>query len=200
MLLESKVMRKNLLTSALAVIALTASAQSQIASPAGEFDFITKKLTVGQKIIPMSMVKDGENSEYKFTVYDTSFNIERSFSIPRKQFKYNVTVFEAKAPIAKKTILEDKVPMVGMKIVRTDKLNWDGTKRLVNKRRSIQFSCNKQMSLEANCCQSLRGSFVYMRFLYSIFIWKILYFLYQPKLMLAPAITHNPGCLMAARS
>ena len=57
------------------------------------------------------------------------------------------------------------------------------------------------MSLEANCRQSLRGLFVYMRFLYSIFIKKILHLsLYQPKLMLAPAIIHNPGCLMAARS
>lgn len=53
-------MRKALLTSALAVIALTASAQSPIASPAGEFGFITKNLTVGQKIIPMSMVRDEE--------------------------------------------------------------------------------------------------------------------------------------------
>lgn len=101
-------MRKALLTSALAVIALTASAQSPIASPAGEFGFITKNLTVGQKIIPMSMVRDEENSEYKFTIYNTSFNIERSFSIPRKLFKYNVNVFEAKAPILKKTILDDK--------------------------------------------------------------------------------------------
>lgn len=101
-------MRKALLTSALAVIALTVSAQSPIASPAGEFDFITKNLTVGQKIIPMSMVRDEENSEYKFTVYNTSFNIERSFSIPRKLFKYHVNGFEAKAPILKKTILDDK--------------------------------------------------------------------------------------------
>lgn len=101
-------MRKVLLTSALAVVALTVSAQSEVSRPSGEFDFITKNLTVGQKTIPMSMVEDEENGEYKFTVYNTSFNVERSFSIPRKQFKYNVNVFEAKAPVVKKTILDDK--------------------------------------------------------------------------------------------
>lgn len=66
-------MRKALLTSALAVVALTVSAQSEVSRPLGEFDFITKNLTVGQKTIPMSMVEDEENGEYKFTVYNTSF-------------------------------------------------------------------------------------------------------------------------------
>lgn len=166
MLLVSKVMRKTLLTSALAVIALTASAQSQIASPAGEFDFITKNLTVGQKIIPMSMVKDEENSEYKFTVYDTSFNVERSFSIPRKQFKYNVTVFEAKAPIAKKTILEYK-DTYGWYEDREDgqvELGWDeatGQQKTINTLDDWKSYVNGRMGDKFVVFTDANGNFAY---------------------------------------
>ena len=58
-----KVMRKALLTSALAVAALTASAQSEVARPAGNFEFVTKNLTVDGKTIPASVVTDEENGE-----------------------------------------------------------------------------------------------------------------------------------------
>lgn len=91
-------MKKTLLTSALAVIALAASAQSQVASPAGEFEFITKNLTVGGKIIPTSMVKDEENAMYDFTIYNSSFNTEKSFSLPRHKYTYTVKTLEAQAP------------------------------------------------------------------------------------------------------
>ena len=92
------IMRKTLLTSALAVIALAASAQSQVASPAGEFEFITKNLTVGGKIIPASVVKDEENDKYDFTIYNSSFNTEKSFSLPRHKYTYTVKTLEAQAP------------------------------------------------------------------------------------------------------
>jgi len=91
-------MKKTLLTSALAVIALAASAQSQVASPAGEFEFITKNLTVGGKIIPASMVTDEENAKYDFTIYNSSFNTEKSFSLPRHKYTYTVKTLEAQAP------------------------------------------------------------------------------------------------------
>ncbi len=101
-------MRKALLTSALAVIALTASAQSQVASPAGEFEFITKNLTVGGDIIPASMVKDRENEKYDFTIYNSAFNKEKSFSLPMKTYTYTVNTLEAQAPFTVNEIMEKK--------------------------------------------------------------------------------------------
>lgn len=37
---------------------MVAGAQTEVASAVGEFDFITKIFTVGQKTIPYSLVKD----------------------------------------------------------------------------------------------------------------------------------------------
>ena len=51
-------MKKTLLVSAFSAIAMVAGAQTEVASAAGEFDFITKIFTVGQKTIPYSLVKD----------------------------------------------------------------------------------------------------------------------------------------------
>lgn len=101
-------MKKTLLASALAAIALTASAQSEVARPAGQFDFITKNLTADGSIIPYSAVSldrsymDGAE-EAKFTIYDKSFNTVRSFTVtaPTFEYEYDVTVKEAKAPITK---------------------------------------------------------------------------------------------------
>lgn len=92
-------MKKTLLTSALAVMALAASAQSQVASPAGEFEFVTKNLTVGGKTIPTSMVRDNENDKYDFTIYNSSFNEERKFSLPMKKYAFTVNILEAQAPL-----------------------------------------------------------------------------------------------------
>lgn len=99
------IMKKTLLTSALAVIALAASAQSQVASPAGEFEFITKNLTVGGKIIPASLVKDEENDKYDFTIYNSSFNTEKNFSLPRHRNTYTVKTLEAQAPFTVSNIV-----------------------------------------------------------------------------------------------
>ena len=43
-------MKKTLLVSAFSAIAMVAGAQTEVASAAGEFDFITKNFTVGQNI------------------------------------------------------------------------------------------------------------------------------------------------------
>lgn len=51
-------MKKTLLVSAFSAIAMVSGAQTEVASAAGEFDFITKNFTVGQKTIPYSLVKD----------------------------------------------------------------------------------------------------------------------------------------------
>lgn len=99
------IMKKTLLTSVLAVIALAASAQSQVASPAGEFEFITKNLTVGGKIIPASLVKDEENDQYDITIYDSSFNTEKNFSLPRHKYTYTVKTLEAQAPFTVSNIV-----------------------------------------------------------------------------------------------
>lgn len=98
-------MKKTLLASALAAIALTASAQSEVARPAGEFDFITKNLTADGSIIPYSVESNYHYgpTEAKFTIYDKSFNTVRSFTVtaPTFEYEYDVTVKEAKAPITK---------------------------------------------------------------------------------------------------
>ena len=106
-------MKKTLLASALAAIALTASAQSEVARPAGEFGFVTKNLTVDGSIIPYSVVgADYQEDEVKFTIYDKNFNTVKSFSVPKKEYKYNVWNVEAKAPItSKETIQKEENPV-----------------------------------------------------------------------------------------
>lgn len=58
-------MKKTLLVSAFSAIAMVAGAQTEVASAVGEFDFITKNFTVGQKAIPYSLVKDEQNGKYE---------------------------------------------------------------------------------------------------------------------------------------
>ncbi len=102
-------MRKVLLTSALAVMTLAAGAQTEVARPAGKFEFVPKNLTVDGKPIPTSMVQDDENGNYEFTIYDSSFNKERSFSLPIKKYTYTQTQLEAQAPISKSTVLDKDI-------------------------------------------------------------------------------------------
>ena len=99
-------MKKTLLVSALATIALAANAQQELVRPSGEFNFITKNLTVDGSIYPYSVenqngryVDDAEN--LKFTIYDKSFNTLRSFNVamPTYEYEYDVTTYEAKAPV-----------------------------------------------------------------------------------------------------
>lgn len=51
-------MKRTLLVSAFSAIAMVAGAQTEVASAVGDFNFITKNFTVGQKTIPYSLVKD----------------------------------------------------------------------------------------------------------------------------------------------
>ena len=97
-------MKKTLFAPALAAITLTASAQSEVVTPTGKFDFITKNLTVDNSIIPYSVVGTNYNDEEaKFTIYDTSFNTVRNFTVamPTLEYEYNIITQEAKVPITK---------------------------------------------------------------------------------------------------
>lgn len=81
-------MKRTLLVSAFAVMALAASAQiSEVTKVKGDgFDFIPKGLTTTGVITPYSTIGveyHGDSNQIpEFTVYDASFNVE-------KTFKYN---------------------------------------------------------------------------------------------------------------
>lgn len=100
-------MKKTLLVSAFSAIAMVAGAQTEVASAVGEFDFITKNFTVGQKTIPYSLVKDEQNGKYEITFYNTVFNKERSIQVPLKEVKYYPTkTYTASLPVNKLTMKE----------------------------------------------------------------------------------------------
>ena len=100
-------MKKTLLVSAFSAIAMVAGAQTEVASAAGEFDFITKNFTVGQKTIPYSLVQDEQNGKYEITFYNTVFNKERSIQVPLKEVKYYPTkTYTASLPVNKLTMKE----------------------------------------------------------------------------------------------
>lgn len=100
-------MKKTLLVSAFSAIAMVAGAQTEVASAVGEFDFITKNFTVGQKTIPYSLVKDEQNGKYEITFYNTVFNKERTIQVPLKEVKYYPTkTYTASLPLNKITIME----------------------------------------------------------------------------------------------
>ena len=100
-------MKKTLLVSAFSAIAMVAGAQTEVASAVGEFDFITKNFTVGQKTIPYSLVKDEQNGKYEITFYNTVFNKERTIQVPLKEVKYYPTkTYTASLPVNKITIME----------------------------------------------------------------------------------------------
>lgn len=100
-------MKKTLLVSAFSAIAMVAGAQTEVASAVGEFDFITKNFTVGQKTIPYSLVKDEQNGKYEITFYNTVFNKERTIQVPLKEVKYYPTkTYTASLPVNKITIMK----------------------------------------------------------------------------------------------
>ena len=100
-------MKKTLLVSAFSAIAMVAGAQTEVASAVGEFDFITKNFTVGQKTIPYSLVKDEQNGKYEITFYNTVFNKERTIQVPLKEVKYYPTkTYTASLPVNKLTMKE----------------------------------------------------------------------------------------------
>lgn len=100
-------MKKTLLVSAFSAIAMVAGAQTEVASAVGEFDFITKNFTVGQKTIPYSLVKDEQNGKYEITFYNTVFNKERTIQVPLKEVKYYPTkTYTASLLVNKITIMK----------------------------------------------------------------------------------------------
>lgn len=100
-------MKRTLLVSAFSAIAMVAGAQTEVASAVGEFDFITKNFTVGQKTIPYSLVKDEQNGKYEITFYNTVFNKERTIQVPLKEVKYYPTkTYTASLLVNKITIMK----------------------------------------------------------------------------------------------
>ena len=85
-------MKRTLLASALAVMALAASAQvSEVTKVKGDgFDFIPKSLTTTGVITPYSTIgveyHGNDNQTAEFTVYDASFNVAKTFSYEPKEF------------------------------------------------------------------------------------------------------------------
>ena len=77
-------MKRTLLASAFAVMALAASAQiSEVTKVKGDgFDFIPKSLTTTGVITPYSTIgveHNSSNQTPEFTVYNASFNVEKTF-------------------------------------------------------------------------------------------------------------------------
>ena len=85
-------MKRTLLASAFAVMALAASAQvSEVTKVKGDgFDFIPKSLTTTGVITPYSTIgveyHGNDNQTAEFTVYDASFNVAKTFSYEPKVF------------------------------------------------------------------------------------------------------------------
>ena len=108
-------MKRTLLASALAVMALAASAQvSEVTKMKGDgFGFIPKSLTTTGVITPYSTIRggdrgDGHSTEIKpteFTVYDASFNVAKTFSYEPKVFTAKHMVKKAWADYKTKKII-----------------------------------------------------------------------------------------------
>lgn len=104
-------MKRTLLTSALVVMALAASAQvSEVVKVKGDgFYFLPKTQSTAGVITPYSTVgvdyhdNDGKT---EFTVYDGSFNVEKTFSYDRKEFKYNRVPMKALADFTVKNVID----------------------------------------------------------------------------------------------
>ena len=104
-------MKRTLLTSALAVMALAASAQvSEVTKMKGDgFYFIPKSLTTTGVITPYSTIgveHGDENQNAEFTVYDASFNVAKTFSYEPKVFTAKRMVKKALADFKTKEIIE----------------------------------------------------------------------------------------------
>lgn len=104
-------MKRTLLASALAVMALAASAQvSEVTKVKGEgFDFIPKSLTTTGVITPYSTIgvenHSNDNQIAEFTVYDASFNVAKTFSYEPKVFTAKRMVKKAWADYKTKKII-----------------------------------------------------------------------------------------------
>lgn len=104
-------MKRTLLASALAVMALAASAQvSEVTKMKGDgFGFIPKSLTTTGVITPYSTIgveyHSNENQTAEFTVYDASFNVAKTFSYEPKVFTAKHMVKKAWADYKTKKII-----------------------------------------------------------------------------------------------
>lgn len=105
-------MKRTLLASALAVMALAASAQvSEVTKVKGDgFGFIPKSLTTTGVITPYSTIgvenHSNENQTAEFTVYDASFNVAKTFSYEPKVFTAKRVPMKALADFKTKEILD----------------------------------------------------------------------------------------------
>ena len=104
-------MKRTLLASALAVMALAASAQvTEVTKVKGDgFDFIPKSLTTTGIITPYSTIgvenHSNDNQTAEFTVYDASFNVAKTFSYEPKVFTAKSMVKKAWADYKTKKII-----------------------------------------------------------------------------------------------
>ena len=105
-------MKRTLLASAFAVMALAASAQvSEVTKMKGDgFGFIPKSLTTTGVITPYSTIgveyHSNDNQTAEFTVYDASFNVAKTFSYEPKVFKVKRVPMKALADFKTKEILD----------------------------------------------------------------------------------------------
>ena len=105
-------MKRTLLASAFAVMALAASAQvSEVTKMKGDgFGFIPKSLTTTGVITPYSTIgveyHGNDNQTAEFTVYDASFNVAKTFSYEPKVFKNKVVRMKALADFKTKEVLD----------------------------------------------------------------------------------------------
>ena len=105
-------MKRTLLASAFAVIALAASAQiSEVTKVKGDgFDFIPKSLTTTGVITPYSTIgveNNSSNQTPEFTVYDASFNVEKTFQYDPRVFKSNLVPMKALADFKTKKVVKE---------------------------------------------------------------------------------------------
>ena len=105
-------MKRTLLVSAFAVMALAASAQiSEVTKVKGDgFDFIPKGLTTTGVITPYSTIgveNNSSNQTPEFTVYDASFNVEKTFQYDPRVFKSNLVPMKALADFKTKKVVKE---------------------------------------------------------------------------------------------
>ena len=105
-------MKRTLLASAFAVMALAASAQiSEVTKVKGDgFDFIPKGLTTTGVITPYSTIgveNNSSNQTPEFTVYDASFNVEKTFQYDPRVFKSNLVPMKALADFKTKKVVKE---------------------------------------------------------------------------------------------
>ena len=107
-----RIMKRTLLASALAVMALAASAQvSEVTKVKGDgFDFIPKSLTTTGVITPYSTIgveyHGNDNQTAEFTVYDASFNVAKTISYEPKVFTAKRVPMKALADFKTKEVLD----------------------------------------------------------------------------------------------